>query len=166
MRHHLPALLCLVSLFACANKEGQTSAADSTATASPRQRSEKEWKARLTPEQFHILREGGTERAFQGAYWQEHRPGVYHCAGCGAPLFSSSTKFESGTGWPSFWQPISPEVIEEREDHSWFSTRTEVRCQHCGSHLGHVFADGPPPTGLRYCLNSAALQLHLEPEQE
>ncbi len=163
MRLLLPSILLLFGCIACANKEGQpTPTVLPVSPPPPAQRSEQEWRARLSPEQFHILREGGTERAFQGAYWQEHRPGIYHCAGCGAPLFSSTTKYKSGTGWPSFWQPISPTAVEEREDHSWFSTRTEVRCQHCGSHLGHVFADGPPPTGLRYCMNSAALQLQLE----
>lgn len=123
---------------------------------------EADWKAKLDPEQFQILREGATERAFTGRYWDEHRSGTYRCAGCGQPLFSSDTKFESGSGWPSFYEPVDDEGIEENEDRSYGMVRTEVKCSNCGGHLGHVFPDGPEPTGLRYCINSAALDLETE----
>jgi peptide-methionine (R)-S-oxide reductase len=119
--------------------------------------SNKEWKTRLSPERYHILREKGTEPAYSGELWDNKAEGIYYCAGCDLPLYSSETKFDSGTGWPSFWEPIAPYHVEEREDRLLFYKRIEISCSRCGGHLGHVFADGPPPTGQRYCMNSLAL---------
>ena len=124
---------------------------------------DEQWKAKLTPEQYRVLRKAGTEKASTGPNWDNHAAGTYACAGCGAPLFSSKAKFESGTGWPSFYEPIENGRVTTKSDNSWFMKRTEVLCDRCGGHLGHVFDDGPPPTGQRYCMNGTAMTFEPEP---
>jgi peptide-methionine (R)-S-oxide reductase len=124
---------------------------------------ETHWRERLTPEQYRVLREKGTERAFTGAYWDHKDKGVYRCAGCKAPLYASDAKFDSGTGWPSFWQPVAGDAVRTERDASHGMVRDELVCSRCGGHLGHVFDDGPPPTGMRHCINSASLEF--EPER-
>jgi len=131
--------------------------------ADPAAMTDSDWRAKLTPDQFHVLRQKGTERAFTGKYWDSKNPGTYNCAGCGEPLFASETKFDSGTGWPSFFRPLDPEKVEEHVDRAYGMTRTEVTCKRCGAHLGHLFDDGPRPTGQRYCINSISLHLDEEP---
>lgn len=129
-------------------------------------KTDEEWKKELTPEQYAVLRQKGTERAFTGAYWDTKEKGVYRCAGCGEVLFQSDTKFDSGCGWPSFYAPSSSNVVAEASDNSHFMQRTEVVCSKCGGHLGHVFDDGPKPTGLRYCINSASLKFETKAEEK
>ena len=128
------------------------------------EKSDQQWRAELTDEQYHVCREHGTERAFTGAYWDTKTSGVYRCAACGEPLFTSQTKFDSGTGWPSFTAPVDPAAVEELTDRSHGMVRTEIRCAACEAHLGHVFPDGPGPEGLRYCMNGCALDLEADDE--
>lgn len=165
---HILSLLGAVALVAgCyASRTDVTSASATNSTPPVKEhnmsdkviKTDEEWKKELTPEQFAVLRQKGTERAFTGAYWDTKDKGIYHCAGCGEVLFESDTKFDSGCGWPSFYAPSSSNVVAETADNSHFMTRTEVLCSKCGGHLGHVFDDGPKPTGLRYCINSASLK--------
>ena len=137
----------------------KTDRTDSTHDGQPRKvvKSDAEWRAQLEPMQFEVTRHAATERAFTGKYWDHWQPGVYHCVGCGAPLFDASTKFDAGCGWPSYFEPIRGEIVERVTDRSHGMVRVEVRCKDCGAHLGHVFPDGPEPTGERFCINSAAI---------
>jgi len=134
-----------------------TSSSNPPADTARLTKSDDEWRKQLTPEQYYVTREHGTERAFTGPHVSEKRAGTYVCVCCGEPLFAADTKFDSGTGWPSFYKPLASGAVDEHEDHSWFMRRTEVRCSKCDAHLGHVFPDGPNPTGLRYCINGCAL---------
>ncbi len=152
MKIILTALICLlITSYGCAQKK-KSKQASFTVT-----KTEAEWKKQLTAEQYQVARQAGTERSFSGKYWDNHEKGTYTCIGCGQELFTSVTKFESGTGWPSFYQPIKKQNVLEKTDGTLGMARTEVLCSRCGSHLGHVFDDGPKPTGLRYCMNSASM---------
>ena len=148
MKHIILAAFIVISAASCISAQNKTYAVVKT---------DAEWRKLLTAEQFEVTRKKGTERAYTGKYWDNHKAGVYKCICCGQELFSSDTKFESGTGWPSFWKPLVKANVEEITDNSYGMERTEVNCSRCGAHLGHVFDDGPKPTGLRYCMNSASL---------
>ncbi|HUM46811.1 MAG TPA: peptide-methionine (R)-S-oxide reductase MsrB [Chitinophagales bacterium] len=158
MKYSLIVLLVTGSFSFSACAQNQTGTVPAQKNSFPLMKTDAEWKKTLTPDQYYVLREKGTERAFTGAYYDNHEKGTYYCAGCHQALFSSDTKFESGTGWPSFWQPVSKTAVTVGQDNSHGMSRDEVLCSNCGGHLGHVFNDGPQPTGLRYCMNSAAMK--------
>ena len=147
------SIAAILSLASCSQKNQSTT----STMVPPVVKTEEEWKKELSPEQFRILREKGTERAFTGEFWDHHDIGTYSCAACGQELFQSDSKFDSGCGWPSYFKPINELVLSEEKDVSYGMVRTEVMCSKCGGHLGHVFPDGPPPTGMRYCINSGSL---------
>jgi len=164
-------LLIVVLLSGCGLASGDPGAAPADAAAMPAPeasfevtKTDAEWRQVLTDEEYRILRKGGTERAFTGKYWDNHEHGVYRCAACGRLVFRSEEKFDSGTGWPSYWKPAEPNAVVTRDDTSYGMVRTEVLCGRCGGHLGHVFHDGPPPTGLRYCINGNAMDFEETPE--
>ncbi len=148
--------------FLCFDRKDKYMKEDQSKKKFKASKSEEEWRKELSPESYHVLREQGTEPPFQNEYHDYKEKGIYCCAGCGTPLFTSQKKYDSGTGWPSFYQPVSEENLGTREDKKFGMTRTEVHCSACGGHLGHVFKDGPKPTGLRYCMNSAALKFKKE----
>lgn len=149
---------CSTFHFSCAQRStGQNAQEPLTIDTTGRKKTNEEWKKTLTPEQYYVTCEGGTEQAFTGKYWDFHGDGMYHCVRCGEPLFDSKTKYDSGSGWPSFTSPVAPDKLAENADLSHGMTRTEIVCKKCGAHLGHVFSDGPAPTGLRYCVNSISL---------
>ena len=154
--------MVIALFFAACNRHAATSSTNQ-AMQPEVIKTEEEWKSILTPEQYRILREKGTERAFTGIYWDNHDHGIYSCAACGTQLFESDSKFDSGCGWPSFYKPINDITISEARDTSYGMVRVEVMCSKCGGHLGHVFPDGPPPTGLRYCINSGSLTFQKNP---
>ncbi len=154
MKKVLAASFILISAFGC-NAQNKKASMKKTYEVT---KTEAEWKKQLTPLQYEVARQQGTERAYTGNTWDNHKEGTYHCIGCDQPLFSSTTKFESGTGWPSFYMPINAKNVEEVTDNTYGMKRVEINCNRCGSHLGHVFEDGPAPTGLRYCMNSASMK--------
>ncbi|MDX2303589.1 MAG: peptide-methionine (R)-S-oxide reductase MsrB [Microscillaceae bacterium] len=154
----------LIPFVSCSQKQNTETSTASVPVKRPGNLPDAEWKKVLSEEQYQVLRQKGTERAFTGKYWDYKKDGIYVCAGCGQELFASNTKFDSGTGWPSYWQPVNKKAVAFEEDQSYGMVRSEVHCSNCGGHLGHVFDDGPNPTGLRYCINSVSLEF--VPKQE